>query len=124
MAGMTEPGTVRLVLVGCSGLLGAILMDHLARQDSINVVASLDAASLLPETIHVHQPDVVLWNHADEQALADALDSLLPVPAPTVLAMVSDGREAALWQLRPRRTALGQLSPQGVVGAIRAAVAS
>jgi len=38
-----------------------------------------------------------------------------------VLVVSADGRETALFELRPQRTPLGEVSPQTIVDAIRGA---
>jgi hypothetical protein len=62
--------------------------------------------------------DIVLWNDADEHQI-DALLSTSGKHSPRVLATLTDGQQAALWELAPRRTELGALSPQTLVKIIR-----
>ncbi|MGH2435986.1 MAG: hypothetical protein ACRDFA_03215 [bacterium] len=113
---------VRMVLVNCTGLLGEILRDAVGGQPDITVVSELDDASELLASVAQLRPDVVLWNNADETLLARTFDYFGATPATKVLAIVGDGREPSLWELVPRKTSLGQLSPTTVVSTIRAAV--
>lgn len=108
---MGEP--VRVALIGCSGLLGEIIGQAVAAQPDVDVVADLaeptDGASLADVGA-----DIVLWNNADESAIAAWL-SELSSHEPRVLATLGDGRDAALWELTPHRTELGPLSPAALV---------
>jgi hypothetical protein len=107
----------RIMLVGCTGILGDIIR-RAVDQEPVEVVgdfgdweqASSDAENLAP--------DLVVWNNAREHEIPDWLMS--QCPGPRVLAAVGDGRDASLWQLAPRHTRLGELSPAMLVRAMRA----
>jgi hypothetical protein len=105
---------VRVALIGCTGLLGDVISETLAGQPEVDVVAELAPPAgdqALPEL----DADLVLWNNADESRVADWLDRLAQGTGPRVLATVGDGRHASLWELVPRRTELGALSPSTLV---------
>lgn len=121
---MTAPCFARVVLVGCSGVLGDILADAVRREPGITIVSNLDTINSLAQPVLDLHPDVILWNHADEGTLADSVDCFVSAPPPKVLGTVSDGRDTVLWELQPRRTPLGQLSPDALISTIRAVVAS
>ncbi len=109
---------VRVVLIGCSGLLGDIIDTALADQPGLDVVADLDTPGPeggLPDV----DADLVLWNNADEARVERWLGDLSSHAAPRVLATLTDGRDASLWELVPRRTELGALSPRTLVETIR-----
>jgi hypothetical protein len=120
---MTERGLPRVVLVGCSGILGDILADAVRKEPGLTIVSNLDTIDSLDQTVLDLHPDVILWNHADEAALADSVDCFVSAPPPKILGTVSDGRDTVLWELQPRRTRLGQLSPDALISTIRAVVA-
>jgi hypothetical protein len=109
---------VRVALVGCTGLLGDIISKAVAEDPSIDVVARIDAPG--PAVDRAVEADLVLWNNADEAEVSRWLSDVHA--APRVLATVGDGRDAALWELAPHRTELGELSPAGLVETIRAAI--
>ena len=109
---------VRVALVGCTGLLGSIIGDAVAAQPDLDVVAELDRPApdeSLPEV----EADLVLWNGADEERVAQWLSTLSGRCGFRVLATLADGRDASLWELRPHRTELGALSPDTLVETIR-----
>lgn len=106
---------VRVALVDCTGLLGEIILRTLNEQSGMDVVATLGADAL--DATSLGDADIVVWNDADEGAVAQWLGGAHP--APRVLATLGDGRNASLWQLKPRRTELGSLSPAVLVDTIR-----
>ncbi len=120
---MDDPTTeaaphVRVVLIGCSGLLGDIIDTALADHPDLDVVADLEPPG--PEAeLPVVDADLVLWNNADEARVERWLGDLSSRGAPRVLATLTDGRDASLWELVPRRTELGALSPRTLVETIR-----
>ncbi|WP_156752311.1 hypothetical protein [Mycobacterium sp. ACS1612] len=107
---------VRVALVGCSGLLGDIIGQTVAAQPDLDVVAELASPGregTLPEV----DADIVVWNNADEEIIAQWLAG----PSrrvPRVLATLVDGQQAALWELTPHRTELGALSPDTLIQTI------
>ncbi len=115
---MKDTEHVRVALIGCSGLLGSIIDDALAAHPDLDVVADLSQPSpdeALPDV----EADLVLWNNADETRVAQWLGTLSSRCGPRVLATLGDGRDASLWELTPRRTDLGALSPGTLVETIR-----
>jgi len=112
---------VRVALIGCTGLLGDILLTAVAGDDAVEVVADLDAPpaggiSAL-ESLEV---DLVLWNDADEQRVSRWMEELSTRCLPRLLATVGDGRDASLWQIAPRRIELGDPSVETLLATIRA----
>lgn len=111
-------GPVRVALIGCSGLLGSIIDSAVSDHPGLDVVAHLDPPSpdaAIPDLA----VDVVLWNDADEGRVERWLSELSTRCGPRVLATLTDGRDASLWELTPCRTELGALSPQSLVENIR-----
>ena len=109
---------VRVALIGWSGLLGDIIGDALAAQPDLDVVAELDPPGP-DEPLPDVDADLVLWNDADETRVAQWLTTASAGCGPRVLATLGDGRDASLWELVPRRTELGALSPGTLVETIR-----
>ena len=108
---------VRVALIGCTGLLGDIIRETLAGQPEVDVAAEL-AAPAAEEELPQLDADLVLWNNADESRVAGWLDRFARGAGPRVLTTVGDGRQASLWELVPRRTELGSLSPGTLVETI------
>lgn len=109
---------LRIALVGCSGILGDIIGRAVANQSDLEVVADLPTPTpggRLPAI----DADLVLWNEADGAGVVDWLQRVSRSSCPRVLSTVYDGRDASLWELVPRRTELGALSPAALVETIR-----
>ena len=109
---------VRVALIDCSGLLGDIIEQTVVAQADLCVVAEL-ATSELNATLADLDADIVVWNDADELRIARWLTELSHMGGPRVIATIGDGRDASLWELTPRRTELGALSPASLVDTIR-----
>ncbi len=116
---MAEPSsTVRLALIGCTGLLGDIIRQTLTREPDLDVVAQLTTPG--PDLdLSQFDADIVLWNGAEEDRIARWLTGLTYRRTPRVLATLTDGQRAALWELTPRRIELGAMSPQSLIRTIR-----
>ena len=112
-----DPGrTLRVSLVGCSGVLGDIIRTTLGHQPDMVVVEDVDS---LPADGALTVPsDVLVWNNADESRVERLLLNA-ESSGPRVLATLGDGRDSAFWELAPRRTALGPPSPAALVQSIR-----
>lgn len=118
---MDDPANkLRVALIGCSGLLGDIIRQTLTREPDVDVVAQLDAGETDMDPSRL-DTDIVLWNEADEVRILLWLRGMSHRCAPRVLATLGDGHRAALWELTPQRTELGELSPISLVRNLRAA---
>ena len=113
-----DSSPVRVALIGCTGLLGDVIASSLRGEPGLTVVASVPLVAS-DSDIAAFDADIVVWNAADEQRIAQWLNSY--VPASRVLAITTDGQQAALWELVPHRIELGALSPQSLVETIRGA---
>ncbi len=113
-----SPARVRVVLIGCTGLLGDIISKAIHRAPSIDVVTEIDDSALSSADAQHIDADLILWHNADEAEVSRWMGAGHAVPR--VLATVADGRDASLWQLKPHRTELGAVSPSVLVDTIRA----
>jgi hypothetical protein len=66
--------------------------------------------------------DLVIWEVHDDEDVDRCAFLFDGHPRLTVLALLHDGREGFLWQLRPHRMVLGELSPRQLPEAIRRAM--
>lgn len=114
---LDPPRTLRVSLVGCSGVLGDIIRTTLKQQPDMVVVEDVDT---FPAGGGLTVPsDVLVWNNADESRVERLLLNAAERSRPRVLATLGDGRDSAFWELAPRRTALGPPSPVALVQSIR-----
>jgi hypothetical protein len=107
----------RIAVVAPPGLLVDIVYNALKDEPDLDVV-TLEEASL-PVAIAERKVDVLILGSADERASIDYRELLYAHPRLRVLAVLADGRQTALYELYPRETKLGALSPGGLVRAIR-----
>lgn len=63
--------------------------------------------------------DVVVLSQTDPEDEAVPISMLLRSPASRVLALDADARRAVLFELRPHRTPLGELSRETLLAAVR-----
>jgi hypothetical protein len=101
---------LRVVLVGCTGLVGDLIERAVRQRPEIAVVARL-ASSCGIAGIDAEASagvDVVVWHDAAEAEVSAWLEARRT--APVVLATIDDGRGASLWELVPQRHGLGALS--------------
>lgn len=109
---------VRVALIGCTGLLGDIIRQTLADEPDLDVVAQMTAPGS-DFDLSQFDADIVLWNDAEESRIAQWLTGFTRHRAPRVLATLTDGKRAALWELTPHRIELGALSPDTLIKTIR-----
>jgi DNA-binding NarL/FixJ family response regulator len=114
---------IRVLLAVPSSLRNA-LHPVLSDADDIEVATTavdaleiLLAAGALPA-------DVVVIVIEDEAIPGIATHLLAEYPHLRVLGVTGDGQRAALYELEPRQVSLGEISPSGLLDAIRAAVGS
>lgn len=110
--------TVRVALVGYTGLLGDIVRQAIKEAPDLVLVEQLTTPGPDLDLLPV-DADFILWNEADETRIAEWLKGLTHRHSPRVLATLSDGQQAALWELTPHRIELGALSPATLVDTIR-----
>lgn len=65
--------------------------------------------------------DVVLLSQPDPENEAVPITMLLRCPRSRVLALATDARRAVLYELRPHRTPVGELSRDALLAAVRGA---
>jgi hypothetical protein len=114
--------TLRVSLVGCSGVLGDIIRKTLGEQPDMAVVEDLE--SIPADGALSVSADLLVWNNADESRVERWLRTAAEPCGPRVLATLGDGRDAVLWELTPHRTPLGAPSPAALVQTIRTSFAS
>jgi hypothetical protein len=106
------PDHIRVALVGLSGIVADIVRGALAAADDIEVHGELSVVT-----------DVAILD-LDSSALIDSPAGLLTDhPLLKVVTVSSNGRVASLYEMRPHRTDLGEVSPQTLVDAVRMAAA-
>ena len=90
-------------------MLRGILLRLLATDPEVRVLDDASAAE---------QADVLVLSQPDPEDEAIPVSMLLHSPRSRVLARGADARRAVLFELRPQRTALGELSRESLLAAV------
>jgi hypothetical protein len=111
--------TIRVLLAALPRFMREIVQHALGDAPDIEVVGIVDAFDELAGALTRVQPDVLVVGLGDESD-APRLDPFLyAMPRLTCLAIAGDARRAFLSELQPRAKPLGNVSPVGLVQAIR-----
>ena len=98
-------------------MLSDIVVAMLAAEPDIEVVNTAHPTLALESRV-----DVVILN-VDDSARLDLAYSLLAAnPRLRIVAIGADGKSTALYDMRPHRTPLGELSAPGLVALVRSAM--
>jgi len=110
----------RIVLVDMSPMLREIVRGILAREPDLEIVGEHDDAADVTEAVEREEPDFVIVGSdgAVEERIRTLVDSSRSLRA---LQVHSDGKESVLYELRPHRVSLGEISSDTLLRAIRAA---
>ena len=112
-------GSTRIVLVNLPRMLREIIEDVVAAAPDLDVVETLDKPTGLIAVVDGAKADFLI---AGDDALEDVGVLLRERPRLKVLAVAGDGRQTFLYELRPQEVSLGEVSPQNLLEAIRAAI--
>jgi|SRR5262245_15751167 len=112
----------RILLVDMSRLVGELVEGAVVRSDDMGVVGRTSSLTELHELARETDPDVVIVGIGDDELPEECLDLLLERPRVKVLALQEHAGRARLYELRPERVEIGDVTPDEVVETIRAAV--
>ncbi len=108
----------RVVLVGLRGIIGDIVRDALHERE-VEIVGDLLDETELEATLARVDVDCVVWRIGRNDPPAAEL--LAHHPRLRIVALEDDGRRAFVYELRPRRMPLGELSPALLAEVVEAA---
>ncbi len=114
----------RILLVALSGVLREIIASLVAGVADMELVGYVARAADVSAAVDRTGADVVVLGLGDSQLPEDSVRIFDQYPRIKVMGIAADGRRAFLYELRPHRTALGEVSPQRLLEAIRTAVQS
>jgi DNA-binding NarL/FixJ family response regulator len=110
--------TIRVLLAGLPRIMREIVEHALGDASDMEVVGAVDAFGDLAGALADARPDVLVVGIDESEA--PRLDRFLyETPRLSCLAIAGDARRAFLYELRPRAKPLGDVSPTGLVQAIR-----
>lgn len=113
----------RILLAGMPRLMSDIVAFGLAAHPDVEIVGVLDSVDALGATAHEARPDVLVLGTDGTALPAECGPVLAERPELRIVGIETDRVEAGLYELRPRRTALGVLTPDELAATIRAAAA-
>jgi DNA-binding NarL/FixJ family response regulator len=109
----------RIVLIDMSPLLREIVRETLSREPDLDVVAEHAATVDIGEAVERGHADFVIVG--EDARAAESVRALVASDRGLrALELHADGRESVLYELRPHRVALGELSPDALLRTIRA----
>jgi AmiR/NasT family two-component response regulator len=103
---------IRVVVGKMPRLLGDIIMAALAAEKGLRLVGEASSEGELIDLCTREQPDVVVLGALDADAEAIGHRLLVRCPYAKVVALTSNGRATFLFELRPYKVQLGELSPK------------
>jgi DNA-binding NarL/FixJ family response regulator len=109
----------RVLLLEIPAMLADLLKGIVQADDQIEIVAELADATDLIEVSDRADAHVVIINLPDSDLPASCSALLGERPRMRVIGLAGHGRNGFLWELRPHRLALGEISPSTLLPAIR-----
>jgi hypothetical protein len=101
----------RILLLGVAAMLAELVKGIAAADERLTIVGTLDDEADLVGVSRRRRADVVVVV-VDGDELPAACRALLDaLPRTRVLGLAQRGRTGVLWEMRPARTAIGELSP-------------
>jgi len=117
-----SPPPVRVVLSGLPQLLAGILKATIHRHPDLALVDVIPEGDLGWDDQRSIAADVVLRGAHDPADGTAAREILYAAPNVRVLQVTASGDDTVVFELRPRRAFLGELSPDQLVDAIRSRI--
>jgi chemotaxis response regulator CheB len=113
---------IRILLAELPRMLRDIVERVVSTQPDMEIVGAAAGADTLSDDVARTTPDVVILAMARD-ASPHRFDGLLvDRPALSILAITEDGRGAYRYEMRPQVLPLTEVSPSGLLDAIRASV--
>jgi DNA-binding NarL/FixJ family response regulator len=110
---------IRIVLVDMPPLLREIVREAVAPEQDLDVIAEHESVTDLGALVARHQADFVIVG-TDAAADSYARAVVRADDRVRALEMRADGRESVLYELRPHRVPLGEISKETLLRTIRA----
>ena len=108
---------LRILLADMQPMLREIVRDTLTRQPDMEIVGDLDGSKGILQSLEHVDVAIVGAREPDDSPLAEQM--LQASPSTRVLAIATSGQSATLWDLRPYKVSLGDVSPASLIRAIR-----
>jgi DNA-binding NarL/FixJ family response regulator len=116
--------TIRVLIGNLPGVLAEVVSRLLESEADIEVVGRSRDDSTLLDDARGSRPHVVILSLADAELPRVGEALLSNEPRLRVLGVVADDGRGFLYEMRPHRSPLGDLSPSALVTALRSAAAT
>jgi hypothetical protein len=110
---------IRILIAGMPQFLADVVRDTLNGHADLDLVDDDCAAEVLLTPEALEMPDVLIVGLNGGVLPAFCAPLLYGNPQMKVLAVSATGHDSALFELRPHRVALGNVTPDGLLAAIR-----
>jgi DNA-binding NarL/FixJ family response regulator len=110
----------RIVLIDMPPLLREIVRDAVEREADLELVGELDDAPDVTDALERDRADFVIVG-SDAAATGSVASLVAAQQGMRALELRADGRESVLYELRPHRVPLGEISAEALVRTIRTA---
>jgi hypothetical protein len=110
---------IRVAVVAERGVRSDVLSRSLDAEPDIAVVLGVDQRGLEDDAVAQSGAHVVVW--ALDSGQSGVEEFLLAHPRLPIVAVEDAGRNAGIYVLQPRREPLGELTPDRLANAVRAA---
>jgi hypothetical protein len=112
--------SIRTAVVTLSPVTLDIITTLLPDPWVLNLVAQLGDRVAVKARLGALDPDLVLFGLRDGETEDVACDLLALLPSAMIIALSSDGRNAVVYEMRPHRRAMRNISPGALISAILA----
>jgi len=110
---------VRVVLAGLPRMLAEIVRRVLGEAPDLEVIDMSVNSDNLADSLEYHEADVLVTGLRPDQSIDQFASLLRAHPSLRIFALEGDGRRAVLYELQPHTVPLGDVSPEGLIDAIR-----
>lgn len=102
-------------------MLSDIITDIVTSQPDMEMVGTVTDGVAAAVTVSETDADVIVLGLPDAELPSEYAALLSARPQTRLLGVSGDGRRAFLYEVRPYRSALGEVSPEALIAAIRSA---
>ena len=110
---------IRVVLAGLPRMLTDIVHRVLAEAPDLEITHTLAGFEGLMDALDQNDADVVVTGLGPNAAIDRFASILRAHPSLRIFALEGDGRQAVMYELQPHSVPLGDVSPEGLIEAIR-----
>jgi DNA-binding NarL/FixJ family response regulator len=119
-SGNTLVAGVRTLVVTLSPLLADLVASVLRPHLPLDVIGVLHTHEGLAEKLRELRPELILLGLENGEKDSCARPLLAVLPSARILVLTKNGQHAWLYKMRPHRTALVDVSPPSLIGALSA----